>query len=100
MARLKEKYLKEVGPQLKEKFGYSNMMQVPKLEKIVLSIGLGEAVRDPKTLESAEKDLTAISGQKPVVTGKEIHRLIQVESRYAHWSDGHVAWYSNVRFSG
>jgi large subunit ribosomal protein L5 len=68
MARLREKYLKEVVPQLKEKFGYSNMMQVPKLEKIVLSIGLGEAVRDPKALESAENDLTAISGQKPVIT--------------------------------
>jgi len=61
MARLREKYLKEVVPQLKEKFGYSNMMQVPKLEKIVLSIGLGEAVQDPKVLESAEEPVCPLA---------------------------------------
>lgn len=68
MTRLKEKYLKEVVPQLKEKFSYRNIMQVPRLEKIVLSIGLGEAIQNSKALESAEKDLTTITGQKPVVT--------------------------------
>jgi large subunit ribosomal protein L5 len=66
--RLKEKYLIEVVPQLKTKFGYSNIMQVPKLEKIVLSIGLGEAIQNSKALEAAERDLVAISGQHPVIT--------------------------------
>ena len=68
MSRLKEKYLKEVVPGLMSKFEYKNVMQVPKLSKIVLNIGLGEATQNPKALEGAEKDLTAISGQHPVTT--------------------------------
>jgi large subunit ribosomal protein L5 len=68
MLRTKERYLEEVVPQLKAIFGYDNPMQLPKLEKIVLSIGLGEAIQNPKALEAAEKDLTAISGQHPVIT--------------------------------
>ncbi len=67
-SRLQEKYFAEVAPQLKARGGYDNIMQVPRLEKIVLSIGLGEATQDPKALESAEKDLGMISGQKPVTT--------------------------------
>jgi large subunit ribosomal protein L5 len=67
-ARLHEKYLAEVAPQLKARGGYENIMQVPRLEKIVLSIGLGEATQDPKVLESAEKHLGIISGQRPVTT--------------------------------
>jgi large subunit ribosomal protein L5 len=68
MARLKERYRKEVIPRLMELYGYKNIMQVPRLDKIVLNIGLGEAIRDAKALEAAEKDLTAISGQHPVTT--------------------------------
>ncbi len=68
MSRLKEKYHKEVVPALKERQGYTNIMQVPRLEKIVLNIGLGEALREAKALEAAEKDLAAISGQHPVTT--------------------------------
>jgi large subunit ribosomal protein L5 len=68
MYRLKEKYIKEVVPELKEKFGYKNVMQVPGLKKIVLNIGLGEATQNSKALESAETDLTAIAGQHPVIT--------------------------------
>mgnify|MGYP001026171263 CR=1 FL=1 len=68
MSRLKGKYLTEVVPQLKERLGYSNPMQLPKLEKVVLSIGLGEAIQNPKALEAAERDLTLISGQHPVIT--------------------------------
>jgi len=60
--------LTEVTPQLKTKLGYNNIMQLPKLEKIVLSIGLGEATQDAKALEAAEKDLATISGQHPVIT--------------------------------
>lgn len=67
--RLKEKYQAEVIPQMmKKEFGYANVMQVPRLERVVLNIGLGEAIANPKALESAEHDLTAISGQHPVVT--------------------------------
>ncbi|MFO7995794.1 MAG: 50S ribosomal protein L5 [Dehalococcoidia bacterium] len=67
-SRLQEKYLADVAPQLKARLGYDNIMQLPKLEKIVLSIGLGEAIQDAKALEAAEKDLAKISGQHPVIT--------------------------------
>ena len=67
-ARLKEKYLTEVVPQLKARLDYTNIMQMPRLEKIALNIGLGEAIQDPKALEAAEKDLSTISGQRPVTT--------------------------------
>ncbi len=68
MSRLKEKYIKEVVPELKKSFGYDNIMQVPKLTKIVLNIGLGEAISNAKVLEGAEKDMVAIAGQHPVIT--------------------------------
>jgi large subunit ribosomal protein L5 len=67
-SRLEEKYLTEVAPQLKARLGYNNIMQLPKLGKIVLSIGLGEATQEPKALEAAEKTLATISGQHPVTT--------------------------------
>jgi large subunit ribosomal protein L5 len=66
-SRLKVKYLTEVAPELKARLGYTNIMQLPRLEKIVLSIGLGEAIQNPKALEAAEGDLTIISGQHPVI---------------------------------
>ncbi|UCH52181.1 MAG: 50S ribosomal protein L5 [Chloroflexota bacterium] len=68
MSRLKERYEKEVVPELMRKFGYKNVMQVPRLNKIVLNIGLGEAIQNPKALEGAEKDFVAIAGQHPVIT--------------------------------
>ena len=68
MSLLKEKYQKEILPALKEKGGYQNIMQVPHLEKIVVNIGLGEAIKDAKALDAAEKDLSAIAGQHPVTT--------------------------------
>ena len=68
MEILKEQYQKEVVPALMKKFGYKSIMEVPKLEKIVLNIGLGDIKEDPKSLEGAIKDVTAITGQKPVVT--------------------------------
>ena len=67
-SRLEERYLTEVAPQLKARLGYNNIMRMPKLEKIVLSIGLGEATQDSKALEVAEKDLATVSGQRPVTT--------------------------------
>ncbi|HUT97367.1 MAG TPA: 50S ribosomal protein L5 [Dehalococcoidales bacterium] len=66
MTALKEKYKAEVVPSLMEIFGYKNVMQVPRLEKVVLNIGLGEAISDAKALESAERDLSAITGQHPI----------------------------------
>ncbi|MCW5893843.1 MAG: 50S ribosomal protein L5 [bacterium] len=66
--RLKERYRNEVAPALMRDLGYKNPMAVPRLEKIVLNMGLGEAVQNPKIIESAVEELTAIAGQKPVVT--------------------------------
>ena len=63
-----ELYHKEVMPAMIQEFGYPNVMQVPRLKKVTLSIGLGEALTNPKAIESATRDLTTISGQKPVVT--------------------------------
>ena len=68
MSRLKEKYRKEVVSALMERYGYKNVMQVPRLIKVVLNIGLGEAIQNAKALESAEADLAAVSGQHPVIT--------------------------------
>ena len=68
MAGLKEKYKKEVMPKLMEVKGYQNVMEVPKLVKVVVGIGLGEAVINAKAQEGAEKDLPIITGQKPIVT--------------------------------
>lgn len=68
MNRLKEKYLNEVVPSLKEKHNYKTIMEVPKLEKIVINIGVGDATTNSKMLEAAMNDLALISGQKPVVT--------------------------------
>jgi large subunit ribosomal protein L5 len=68
MARLKEKYREEIVPEMMKEFGYSNVMQVPELEKIVVNIGLGEAVSNGKAIEAAVGDLSAITGQRPVVT--------------------------------
>jgi len=68
MSDMKEYYEKEVMPSLIDTFKYSNIMQVPKLEKIVLNIGMGEAIQNIKVLDSAVEELTAVSGQRPVIT--------------------------------
>ncbi|MBR3839417.1 MAG: 50S ribosomal protein L5 [Clostridia bacterium] len=68
MLRLKEKYLNEVAPALMEKFNYKSTMEIPKLEKIVINMGLGEVKENPKAIETAMADLEKITGQKPVVT--------------------------------
>ena len=66
--RLRERYLAEAVPALTQKFGYKNPMQVPRLEKVVINMGLGDAKENAKALESAVEELSEISGQKPVVT--------------------------------
>ena len=67
MTRLQERYDKEIRPALMQEFGYQNPMQVPRLEKIVVNMGVGEAVQDAKKIDAAVGDLTAITGQHPVV---------------------------------
>jgi len=66
--RLKEMYRQDVVPALMKEFGYRNVMEVPRLEKVVVNIGLGEALQNPKALDSAASDIAAITGQKPVIT--------------------------------
>lgn len=68
MARLKDYYSKEVSPALMKKFGYKSVMQIPKIEKIVINVGCGEARENSKVIDSVLEDIAAISGQKPVVT--------------------------------
>lgn len=68
MLRIKEKYKKEVVPEMMKKFNYKNSIQVPRLEKVVINMGLGEAITNPKILDSAVADLTTITGQRPVIT--------------------------------
>ena len=68
MNRLKEKYLNEVVPNLKNKYNYKSVMEVPKLEKIVVNMGVGDATTNSKLMEAAAQDLALITGQKPVIT--------------------------------
>ncbi|MCK8047274.1 MULTISPECIES: 50S ribosomal protein L5 [Shewanella] len=68
MAKLHDKYKETVSPELAKKFGFTSVMQVPRIEKITLNMGVGEAVADKKVMEHALRDMTAIAGQKPVVT--------------------------------
>ena len=67
-SRLQERYRQEVLPKLREEFGYDNAMAVPRLQKVTLNIGLGEAIENARALEAAAADLSVISGQKPVIT--------------------------------
>ena len=66
--RIKEKYLAEAVPALQQKFGYANVMQIPRLEKVIINMGLGDCKDNAKALESAVAELTQIAGQKPLVT--------------------------------
>ena len=68
MSRMKDKYSKEVAPALAEKFGYKSVMEIPKLEKVVVNMGVGDAKDNSKLLDAAVADLAAITGQKPIIT--------------------------------
>lgn len=68
MARLKDKYVQDIAPAMMQKFGYKNLMEIPKLEKIIVNMGMGEAIQNPKAMDSAVADLARIVGQKPIVT--------------------------------
>ena len=67
-ARLKDKYVTEVVPALQQKFGYKNVNEIPKLEKVVINMGLGDCKDNPKAMDAAVSELATIAGQKPVVT--------------------------------
>ena len=68
MARLKETYTKEIVPALREEFSYKNTMEVPRVTKVIVNMGVGEAKTDAKAIDGAVRDLTAITGQKPIIT--------------------------------
>ncbi len=68
MARLKDRYKAEVVPAMMKQFGYDNIMEVPRIERVVVNMGVGAAVQDPKQLDAAVQDLALLSGQKPIVT--------------------------------
>lgn len=68
MDRLRDRYRKEIAPALKERFNYGNVMEIPRLEKIVVNMGVGDAVQNPKAMDAAVSELAAITGQRPVVT--------------------------------
>jgi large subunit ribosomal protein L5 len=68
MPRLKDRYRKEILPALMKEFGYRNVMQVPRLQKIVVNVGLGEALQDVKALDAAARDIATVTGQKPIIT--------------------------------
>lgn len=77
MNRLKDRYLKEIVPSMMSKFNYSSVMEVPKIEKIVINTGVGDAVANAKVLDSAVEELALITGQKPVITkAKKFDRWI------------------------
>ena len=67
MNLMKERYIKEVSPALMKSLGLSNVMQIPRIKKVVINIGMGEAMENPKALDAAVQDLSAITGQKPVI---------------------------------
>lgn len=68
MSRLRDKYHNEVAKAMLEKFGYKNVMEIPKIEKVVINMGVGDAVGNPKAMDAAVNDLTQIAGQRPIVT--------------------------------
>ena len=84
--RLKTKYLNEVKGQLQEKFQYKNVMMIPKIEKIVVNMGVGEAATDSKAIDGAVRDLRAITGQRP-----QVHRVLPPARRHADRRQGHPA---------
>ena len=86
MTRLQEKYRNEVIPALTQKFNYKNVMEVPKLEKIVINMGLGDCKDNAKALETAVNELATISGQKPLVTKAKIYLSYSSALTFASWS--------------
>ena len=77
MARLKEQYASEFAPALMKKFGYTSVMQIPKLDKVVINVGCGEARDNPKIIDAIVSDLSKITGQRPVICKAKVRRELQ-----------------------
>jgi hypothetical protein len=98
MARLNEVYQEKVVDALMKRFNYKNRMQVPKLEKIIINMGLGEAIQNIKILDSAAQELSVITGREACHhQGEKIDCPIQIKDRNAHWMHGHSPERKNVR---
>ena len=92
MSRLRKIYQEEVRPALQKQFAYKNIMQVPKLEKVILNMGLGEAIQNIKILDTASEEMTLIAGQKPVITrAKKSIASFKLAGEHAHRLPGHPA---------
>ena len=101
MARLQQHYREKVAPELTDKFGYKSPMQVPRLTKITLNMGVSEAVADKKVMDNAVGDLTKIAGQKPVVTkAKKAIAGFKIREGQAIGTHGHAARRAHVRIPG
>jgi large subunit ribosomal protein L5 len=94
--RLKDKYNSEIVKTLTDKFGYKSTMRVPKLSKIVLSQGMGDAVADKKLIDSAAADLSKIAGQQAITTLSKKDFKFQIEKRNANWDKGDLKRRQNV----
>ncbi len=92
MNRLKEIYQKELVPALMKELNLANVMQVPCPEKVVINIGLGEAMDNPKAMDAAVGDLSLVTGQKPIITKARKHRKFQAARGTCHWGKSNVAW--------
>ena len=99
MTRLNELYTESIRPQLLQQNGYKNILEVPKLQKIVINMGLGEAVQDSKKVASAVADLSNITGQKPVITRASKSVADLSCGRNADWLQGNFAARQDVRIS-
>ena len=98
MARLHEKYRESVFADLQKEFGLTNPMQVPRIEKITCNIGVGEASRNAKLLDTALEQLTSITGQKPVMRrAPQEHRGLQAPRGHAGWRQSHFEKRADVR---
>ena len=101
MARLKVKYTEEVAPALFKKFGYKSTMQIPKIEKIVVNVGCGEARENPKVLDAVVKDLSAITGQKAIITiAKKSVANFKLREGMPRGRQGHAARRQDVGVPG
>ena len=101
MSRFQTLYREAIVPELIKKFGYKTTMQVPRITKITLNMGVGEAVNDKKLIDNAVADLTKIAGQKPVVTKtRKAIANFKIREKYADRLHGDLAWRTHVRFLG
>lgn len=96
MSRLHDKYTAEVAPAMMAKFGYKNVMQIPRLEKIVINMGLGEAKDNPKSFDAAVADLTVIAARSPRSRCPQVHRKLQAPRGHEDRREGDAAQRENV----